>query len=196
LSRRDAWPWWRDIWQNSCSTFPLRQTFFEIRQGAHTMIPRERLTATLDGEFVVFLIGMRINSLWKVHQWLPITRAMPRMLAELAAHPELGMLGGEMWFGRTTILVQYWRTMDQLFDFATRRDSEHLPVWRQFNQSIAASGDVGVWHETYSVSPGTYENIYVNMPPFGLGKVGKLVPASAALTSAAGRVQASGTPAA
>ena len=49
---------------------------------------------------------------------------------------------------------------------------------------------------TYSVSPGTYENIYVNMPPFGLGKVGKLVPASAALTSAAGRVQASGTPAA
>ena len=158
------------------------------------MIPRERLTATLDGEFVVFLIGMRINSLWKVHQWLPITRAMPRMLAELAAHPELGMLGGEMWFGRTTILVQYWRTMDQLFDYATRRDAEHLPVWKQFNQSIAASGDVGVWHETYSVSPGRYENIYANMPPFGLGKVGKLVPASAALTSAAGRVRASGSP--
>ena len=108
------------------------------------MIPRERLTATLDGEFVVFLIGMRINSLWKVHQWLPITRAMPRMLAELAAHPELGTARGDIWFVRTTILVQYWRTMDQLFDYATNRNAEHLPVWRQFNQSIAASGDVGV----------------------------------------------------
>ncbi|MES2584289.1 MAG: DUF4188 domain-containing protein [Pseudomonadota bacterium] len=41
---------------------------------------------------------------------------MPRMLAELQAKPELGMLGGEMWFGRTTILVQYWRSMDHVWN--------------------------------------------------------------------------------
>ena len=116
---------------------------------------------------------------------------MPRMLAELEAHPEMGMLSGEMWFGRTTILVQYWRTMAQLFAYATNREAEHLPAWRTFNQSAADSGDVGVWHETYAVSPGQYENIYVNMPPFGLGKVGKRVAASGTLSAAHGRVEAS-----
>jgi hypothetical protein len=156
------------------------------------MVQSERLTATVDGDFVVFLIGMRINRLWKLHRWLPITRAMPRMLAELEARPELGMLGGEMWFGRTTILVQYWRTTEQLFAYATNRDASHLPAWKSFNQAIAQTGDVGVWHETYSITPGKYENIYVNMPPFGLGKVGTRVPASGALSSADGRVQASG----
>ena len=155
------------------------------------MIQRDRLTATIDGDFVVFLIGMRLNSWWKVHRWLPLTNAMPRMLAELQAKPELGMLGGEMWFGRTTILVQYWRSMDQLMAYATNRDAAHLPAWKSFNQSVAKSGDVGVWHETYSVSPGTYENIYVNMPPFGLGKVGTLKPASGTLSTAQGRVKAS-----
>ena len=156
------------------------------------MIRRERLTASIDGDFVVFLIGMRINRLWKLHRWLPLTRAMPRMLAELQAHPELGMLGGEMWFGRTTILLQYWRTMEQLFAYAANREAAHLPAWRQFNQSVAASGDVGVWHETYAASPGSYENIYVDMPPFGLGRVGRLVPASGTLSGAQGRVAAGG----
>jgi hypothetical protein len=154
------------------------------------MIQRERLTATFDGDFVVFLIGMRINTLWKLHRWLPLTRAMPRMLAELESHPESGMLGGEMWFGRTTILVQYWRSLEQLFAYATDREATHLPAWKAFNQSVANTGDVGVWHETYPVSPGKYENIYVNMPPFGLGKVGKLVSAVGALSSAHGRVHA------
>lgn len=156
------------------------------------MIHRGRLTARFEGDFVVFLIGMRINNLWKLHRWLPLTRAMPRMLAELQANPGMGMLGGEMWFGRTTILVQYWRTMDQLFAYAANREAEHLPAWRHFNRSVAGSGDVGVWHETYAVSPGSYESIYVNMPAFGLGKIGTLVPASGTLEAAHGRVRASG----
>ena len=156
------------------------------------MIRPDRLTASFEGDFIVFLIGMRINTPWKVHRWLPVARAMPRMLAELEAHPEMGLISGEMWFGRTTIVVQYWRTMEQLFAYATDRDAQHLPAWRSFNQSIAKSQDVGVWHETYAISPGRYENIYVNMPPFGLGKCGKVVPASGTLSSAQGRVQANG----
>jgi hypothetical protein len=116
---------------------------------------------------------------------------MPLILAELKAHPELGMLGGEMWFGRTTILVQYWRTLEQLFSYATNRDAAHLPAWKSFNQALAQSGDVGVWHETYCIAPGGYENVYVNMPPFGLGTVGALVPASGPLSFAHGRLRAS-----
>ena len=119
------------------------------------MIRRERLFAKVDGSFVVFLIGMRINSLWKVHKWWPVARAMPRMLKELQQHPELGMLGGEMWGGRTTILVQYWRSADHLFSYARNRDTEHLLAWRDFNRAVGTSGDVGVWHETYLVGPGS-----------------------------------------
>jgi hypothetical protein len=154
------------------------------------MIRRERLSATVEGSLVVFLIGMRINKPWKVHKWWPVAQAMPRMLAELQARPELGMLGGEMWFGRTTILVQYWRSLEQLLSYAKNRDASHLPAWKAFNQSVGSSGVVGVWHETYSVPAGEYENIYVNMPPFGLGKFGTPTRATGALQSAEGRLRA------
>jgi hypothetical protein len=93
------------------------------------MIHRGRLTATWDGEFAVFLIGMRINN--------PV------------------------------------------------KEAQHLPAWRAFNQAVGTDGSVGIWHETYGVAPGTYENVYVNMPSFGLGKAGLLHPATGARQSAA-----------
>jgi len=158
------------------------------------VIHRERLTANVEGTFVVFLIGMRINNLWKVHKWWPVAQAMPRMLRELAAQPQSGMLGGEMWFGRTTIMVQYWRTIEQLMAYAKDKQAEHLPAWRAFNRGVGTNGDVGIWHETYTVSPGTYENIYVNMPAFGLGKVGSLQPATGTRQSAEARLRAQGPP--
>ncbi len=133
--------------------------------------------ARLDGEFVVFLIGMRINRLWKVHRWLPVVFAMPRMLRELEAKPELGLLGYDQWPGRTFLMLQYWRSMDALLSYAKSRDAAHLPAWRSFNKLVGTNGDVGIWHETYRVRQGDYENIYVNMPTFGLGKVGELLEA-------------------
>lgn len=160
------------------------------------MISKQRLTVTLDGDFVVFLVGMRINAPWKLHRWLPVARAMPRMLAELGERPELGLLGGEMWFGRTTLLLQYWRTLEQLLAYAKDPEAAHLPAWKAFNRGVASTGDVGVWHETFAVSAGNYESIYVNMPPFGLGRVGRLVPATGTLSFAHGRLQAGKRPAA
>lgn len=74
---------------------------------------------------------------------------------------------------------------------AKDRDSAHLPAWRAFNKAIGTNGDVGIWHETYVVSPGSFENIYVNMPPFGLGKVGALVSASGQKATVEGRLTAS-----
>jgi len=139
----------------------------------------ERVTSNGSEEpVVVFLIGMRVNRWWKVRQWLRTALAMPRMLRELGKHPELGMLGGEAWFGRTTILVSYWKSVDHLFAYAKLRNAEHLPAWRAFNKQIGQNGDVGIWHETYIAQPGAYESIYVNMPAFGLGKVSGLRSAS------------------
>jgi hypothetical protein len=156
------------------------------------MIRTERLAASVEGSFVVFLIGMRINKPWRVHKWWPVAQAMPRMLQELAVRPEAGMLGGEMWFGRTTIMVQYWRSIEQLMAYAKDREAKHLPAWRAFNKAVGTNGDVGIWHETYSVAPGTYENVYVNMPAFGLGEVGSLQPATGARQSAEARLKANG----
>ena len=154
------------------------------------MIRRERLTATIDGDFVVFLIGLRVNAPLKIHKWLPVLRAMPRMLAELDARPELGFLHAETWFARTTLMVQYWRSLEQLLAYAKLRDAEHLPAWQAFNKAVGTDGSVGIWHETYVVSAGRYENVYVNMPEFGLGRAGTLQPAAGGRQSAAGRMEA------
>ena len=153
------------------------------------MIHSQRLTANLDGEFVVFLIGLRVNQPLKFYKWVPVFMAMPKMLVELYRQPELGFLHAESWYGRTTIMVQYWRSMDQLLAYAKMRDAAHLPAWQAFNKAVGTDGSVGIWHETYAVKPGSYENIYVNMPPFGLGRAGLVQPASGGRESAAGRLR-------
>lgn len=152
------------------------------------MIHRERMTAKLDGDFAVFMIGARINNPLRVHKWLPVVRAMPRMLTELYQNPEMGLLSHETWYARTLILVQYWRSLDHLLAYAKARDAEHLPAWRAFNRSVGTDGSVGIWHETYVSGPGRHESVYVNMPSFGLGRAGQLVEARAGLQSASGRL--------
>ncbi len=128
-----------------------------------------RMCAQIDGDFVVFLIGMRINKPWKVHKWFPVFRAMPRMLKELANRPESGLLGVES-HGLT--LVQYWRSFEALEAYARNRDGEHWPAWVDFNKRLARSrGDVGIWHETYRIPAGSYEATHSGMPATGLGKV-------------------------
>ena len=156
-----------------------------------TRIYAERMTARIDGEIVVFLIGMRINRFWKVHKWLPVARAMPRMIAELAAAPEHGFLGAEQWFGNPTIMLQYWRSFEALERYAKNRSAQHLPAWAAFNRAVGSGGDVGIWHETYRVRPGDYECIYNNMPLFGLARATTAVPASGRFESAEGRMRES-----
>ncbi|MFO0552054.1 MAG: DUF4188 domain-containing protein [Polyangiaceae bacterium] len=153
------------------------------------MLPTtQRVTALKDDGFAVFLIGMRINAWWKPWKWLPVGLAMPRMIQELQKQPELGFLGAESWFGRTTVMLSYWQSKEHLFEFASRRNSTHLPAWRAFYKAIGKSADVGIWHETYSITRGAYENVYVNMPPFGLGAVAGVKPAEGAFARARQRM--------
>jgi hypothetical protein len=149
-------------------------------------IYKQRMTAELDGDFVVFLIGMRINKPWKVHKWLPVLLAMPRMLKELQAHPESGFLGH---IASPGLIVQYWRSFEQLEAYARSQEYSHWPAWVAFNKRVRiSSGDVGIWHEAYCVAAGQYETVYGAMPAFGLGKVGRLVPATGRRESARGRI--------
>ena len=154
-----------------------------------SVIKQGRWTARLDEPHVVFIIGMRINKPWKVHRWFPIVMAMTRMLTELNQRPELGYLSGTGWFGRTIVMVQYWRSFEALEAYAKARDQQHLPAWAAFNRAIGDNGDVGIYHETYRVSPGQYENLYVNMPPTLMGEAANLVEAKGGYTSARGRME-------
>ena len=153
-------------------------------------IIEKRVCAEVEGGFVVFLIGMRINRPWKVWKWWPVARAMPRMLIELAKQPELGLLHARTHFNFPGVMVvQYWRDFEALEAYAKARDHAHLPAWQAFNKAVASNGDVGIWHETYVIGPGQYENIYNNMPPFGLGAAGTIVDASGGRQAARQRLR-------
>lgn len=147
-----------------------------------------RMTADIDGDFVVFLIGMRINKWWKVHLWWPVFRAMGPMLRVLYRRPELGFLGAHTWIGpRGPMVVQYWRSVEQLEEFARSASLPHHPAWRAFNRTVGTSGDVGIWHETYVVRAGDWESVYGNMPRFGLAAAGGHLPVAAKGETAAQR---------
>ncbi len=129
-----------------------------------------RYTAKSGEPFVVFLIGMRINKWWRVAKWLPVANAMTPMLMMLFTHPEKGFLHGEFfWNFSGPVLIQYWRSFEDLERFAHEPSDPHLRAWKAFNQAVGPDGTVGIWHETYVVEPNKYECVYGNMPAFGLG---------------------------
>lgn len=139
-------------------------------------IETRRMTHHHDGELVVFLIGMRINRWWRPDLWMPVFRAMPPMLAELAKDPDSGMLGYRLLLGEGgPMLVMYWDSHEKLYAYASQTDAEHRPAWTSFNRRARrAPGAVGIWHETFQV--GVAESVYVGMPVSGLAKATSAVP--------------------
>ena len=131
---------------------------------------------------------MRVNHFWKFHKWLPVATAMPKMLKELSQKPESGFLGFQILAGNPPVTFQYWRSFEHLEAYAKDRDGFHYPAWKAFNTKIKSNGDVGIWHETYKVSGGSYECVCNNMTKFGLGKVGELIPAVGKREYTAGRI--------
>lgn len=129
-----------------------------------------RYSASAPDEFVVFLIGARLNKLRALPRLIRIGRQMNKMQQTLRNNPDLGCLHIENWNGRTTLSVQYWRDVDSLMSFARDKDQPHLEPWRQYNRLARASSDIGIWHETYHVGAGDWEVIYTNMPRFGLAQ--------------------------
>jgi len=129
-----------------------------------------RMSAQIEGDFVVFLIGMRINKWWKV----PI---------EQSGCLETRLISPGM-------TVQYWRSFDHLEAFARDENGLHMPAWQRFNKAAKkARGDVGIWHETFLIEAGSYETLYSGMPQQGLGRAGRLVPATGSMNSARSRVR-------
>jgi len=153
-------------------------------------VTHHRMAAHIDGDFVVFLIGMRVNKVLRPDKWLPVASAMPRILSELKSDEASGLLGFRTARDglRNIFLIQYWRSFDHLHRYARDGGSEHFAAWLEYNRKVAEGGAVGIWHETYLVRAGEYEGFYNNMPAYGLGKAAELVEARGIRRTAAGRL--------
>ena len=123
-----------------------------------------RWIARLDEPFVVLLIGIRINKPWHIHRWLPLVFQMSQMLRELNDNGDPGFLGGQTWFGRTTVLIQYWRSIEELEVYSKAKHKNRTPAWETFNRAVEGNDSVGVYHEFYSIEEGRYDNTFINMP--------------------------------
>lgn len=157
-----------------------------------TRIVRGRMAPDIEGDFVVFMTGMRINSFWRADIWGKATVAVLRMMKELRTESEWGLLGYRVVRGaRNFGTIQYWRSFEHLHRYARSKQGEHLPGWAWLNRTMARSSAVGFWHEAYLVRAGEYEGIYVHMPRYGLGEATGLVPAAGKLRTSLGRLNRS-----
>ena len=131
-----------------------------------------RTMADVKEPLVLFLIGMRINTLWRVWEWFPAFLAMPTMIVELYKNPELGFMRARTEMaGRTITVIQYWKSFEALEAYASMSDRKHRPAWTAFyKRATSGTGAVGIYHETYVIRPGEVKSLYVDMPAgFGLG---------------------------
>jgi hypothetical protein len=151
------------------------------------LIKKGRHSGRVEGDFVLFLIGMRINKLLHIHRWLPTLLAMPRLVKELRRRPELGLLHAELFMsGRTIQMQQYWRSFEHLHSFA--HAMPHLAAWVGFNRRWQGNSAVGIYHETYLIAAGEYECIYIDMPLRGLQRAGEAVPITDRIDNARQRI--------
>ncbi len=149
----------------------------------------ERLTHAYEGPLAVFLIGLRVHQPWRLRVVGQAVRAMPRMVAELEENKaasargeadSLGYLGSRSTLHLTgTTMIQWWRSVDDIYAYASSAEHEHRPAWLEF-YTIARSAPraVTIWHETYAVQPGGAESVYAGAKPFGLAAVAGTIPVS------------------
>jgi hypothetical protein len=111
----------------------------DVRQG--------RWTTKVEGDFVVFLIGARLqptHPLRSLRDLGGFTRSMPQMLKYLMEHPEKGLLGYQM-SGISLMNVQYWRSFEHLERFAKDESDPHLATWRSYWKRLGKA-DFAEWH--------------------------------------------------
>ncbi|MDX1745243.1 MAG: DUF4188 domain-containing protein [Halobacteriales archaeon] len=140
-----------------------------------------RMAAEMDGGFVIYINGMRLNKLRAIHTYVRAGLKLAKMFKRLEQDPDSGFLGYQPAFMglRTGAAIQYWRSLDDIRRFAQDPDDLHVPAWTWYNQVVDSGGGVGFWAELYVIEDGQYETFFRNMPPIGLGSVGEFVPMAA-----------------
>lgn len=141
-------------------------------------ITADRMATDIDGEFVIYINGMRLNKLRAVHKYFLAGLKAAKMFEELERDPDSGFLGYlPAYMGlRSGAAIQYWRSLEDIRRFARDPDDLHVPAWRWYNEEVGNDGELGFWAELYVIEDGNYETFYRNVRPVGLGEIGELVP--------------------
>ncbi|MFZ0714477.1 monooxygenase family protein [Mycobacterium sp.] len=148
-----------------------------------------RWTATIDGDFVVFLIGAELRDPAQAGPAADQLAAMVDMLVELEQDPTKGLLGYQVFGAVGGVIAQYWRSFEALEAYAKNPAAAHAPVWRAWNKLAEDErSGAGIWHETFPVSAGRYEAVYQNMPLTGLQRAGTPITVTEARASARQRL--------
>src|SRR3954454_701883 len=107
----------------------------EVRQG--------RWTAQIDGDFVVFLIGARVDWRHPVRSFKDLggMSGMPYLLKHLTQQPESGLLGYQNY--GLTMNVQYRRSFEDLERFANAQSEPHKAVWRNYWKRVGRDPRTG-----------------------------------------------------
>ena len=120
--------------------------------------------------FVVYLIGIEFDSLWRVGHWLPVAKAGRDMLSELDASEADGLLAHELCLGRSSIVIQYWQSLAELQTYAREKLTDDGSAWQGFHQCLERD-ELDVWYEAYRVSQGRYSLLPAQSMPIGSAPV-------------------------
>ncbi len=117
------------------------------------------------------LFGLRVNRWGRLRSWLPLARALRRMVGEARRRPdESGLLWAHQWRdGRVFTVLSYWRDYETAMAWAQDARFVHRSVWRKYNRGrVGDSGDVGLWHEVIEIDPDRLHTIYRDLDRRGL----------------------------
>ncbi|MEU9508358.1 DUF4188 domain-containing protein [Micromonospora sp. NPDC048170] len=149
-----------------------------------------RMAAEIEGDFAVFMTGMRVNNFFKVNRWLPTFWSMGGVLKAMFADQEAtGALHAHAYWGnRGAVMIAYFRSIEHLERFANNRELAHSKALQDYFRRMKDNSVVGIWHESYVVRNGEYEAVYNHMPvATGLAAAGECVPVSRRGNSASAR---------
>ncbi|OGM47956.1 hypothetical protein ABOM_002776 [Aspergillus bombycis] len=126
---------------------------------------------------VVFHLGARSNHpLGLLAPGFPeLNRQVIAMNREMNSNPvKYGLLGSSAWIkqddsaGNDVMSIYYLRDYDALHRFA--HGSLHVEGMRWWTEIVKDHPHIAIYHETYIVPKGKWENIYINSKPTGMGE--------------------------
>ena len=71
--------------------------------------------------------------------------------------------------GIAVVTLSYWKSIEHLHAFA--QGPSHKLGWDFWSKTNKQWPHIGIMHETYAVPAGSWENIYQNHHPFGMGEL-------------------------
>jgi len=166
------------------------------REDIHPLITKP-YTASIEGDFCVFLVGAKLNARFPSSDFKWLGEAFESMVTELESDPErFGYLGGDYFMSHNPytngqMLVSYWRSQEHVNAWAKDRMNKHFAPMIKSSKHIRDSSEYGFYHESFKVHAGEYDCVYLNMPRTLFGKVGEIHEAKGKLRTAAGRANLS-----